>query len=75
MTGHCRDTKVLLKELNKKITVQNFRLVLLNQSLLLRPYKVDGNFAFDFSGSVGIPSSRKRLKIRNLPFRRDTFTD
>lgn len=60
MTGHCCDTKVLLKELSKKITVQNFRLVLLDLSLLLRPYNVDGNFAFDFSGGVGILSSLKR---------------
>lgn len=52
MTGHCCDTKVLLKELNKKITIQNSRLVLLNLFLLLHPY-VDGNFAFDSSGGVG----------------------
>lgn len=63
MTGHCCDTKVLFKELNKKITLQNCRLVLLNQSLLLRPYNVDGNFAFDFSGSIWIPRSQRDLRL------------
>lgn len=46
MPGQCCATKVLLKELNQKITVQNFRPVLLNLSLLLPPCHIDENKRF-----------------------------
>lgn len=60
MTGHSCERKVPLKELNKKITVQTFRPMLLNLSLLSCPSNADGNSAFDFSEDVRILSSLKK---------------